>query len=182
VDAVGGAQVQSVLVGWMLSLAHHLIHARRMVLDTRLLRDVNLVDTQDVLAFVSTPTARTAMASGRGCRLLFWPLVTIAAVSVAIPACAPGLEIGHFTVLSTRVYESGHTYTLLGRFEGSSRPLLGEGNVEEAVEDALRKAPGGVYMTNVLVKHGGFPTGYDVEGDVYGIAAGPAGVTRFETN
>jgi len=86
----------------------------------------------------------------------------------------------HFTVLSTRVYDGSRPYALLGRFEGSSRPLLGDGNVEEAVEDAMRKAPGGIYMTNVLVKHGGFPSGYAVQGDVYGIASGPAAATKIE--
>lgn len=85
-------------------------------------------------------------------------------------ACAAANEVGHFTVLSTKMYDRGQSYTLLGRFHGSSHPGLGGGNVEDAVEDALAKAGGGVYLTNVVVKYGGFPSGFDVDGDVYGLA------------
>jgi hypothetical protein len=38
------------------------------------------------------------------------------------------------------------------------------------VERALRQARGGIYLTNVVVNFGGFPSGFDVEGDVYGLA------------
>ena len=38
------------------------------------------------------------------------------------------------------------------------------------MEDALRQARGGIYLTNVVVKFGGFPSGFDVEGDVHGLA------------
>ena len=95
-------------------------------------------------------------------------------LSLAPVACAASNEVGHFTVLSTKLYDRGQTYVLLGRFHGSSHPGLGGGNVEDAVEDALTKAHGGVYLTNVAVKYGGFPSGFDVEGDVYGLGPPPA--------
>jgi hypothetical protein len=101
-----------------------------------------------------------------------WTLPRGGGFALALPlaACAADSEIGHLTVLSTKVYDSGQTYVVLGRFRGSSHPALGGGNVEDAVEDALRQASGGIYLTNVVVKFGGFPSGFDVEGDVHGLA------------
>jgi hypothetical protein len=92
---------------------------------------------------------------------------------LALPAggCTAGNLVGHFTALSTKVYASERPYVLLGHCRGESRSFFGGANLEDAVEDALRQAPGGVYMTNVVVKHGGFPSGYEVEGDVYGVSA-----------
>jgi hypothetical protein len=119
-----------------------------------------------------------ARSSHRG-RFLPW-LVGAVTLCSLMSGCASGLEVGHFTVLSTKVYDGNKTYAFLGRFQGSSHPLLGDGNVEEAVDDALRKAPGGIYMTNVLVKHGGFPSGYDVLGDIYGIVSGPSAANGVE--
>ncbi|HZU83731.1 MAG TPA: hypothetical protein VE987_12475 [Polyangiaceae bacterium] len=72
--------------------------------------------------------------------------------------------------MSTKVYEGARRYALLGRYRGESRPWFGGANLEDAVEDAIGQAPGGVYMTNVIVRDGGFPSGYEVEGDVYGWA------------
>lgn len=91
---------------------------------------------------------------------------------LVLPAggCTAGNLVGHFTALSTKVYESEQQYVLLGHCHGESRSFFGGANLEDAVEDALRQAPGGVYMTNVVVKHGGFPSGYEVEGDVYGVS------------
>jgi hypothetical protein len=91
-------------------------------------------------------------------------------VLLAAAGCGAGNEVGHFTVLSTKLYDRNQTYTLLGRFRGSSHPPFGGANVEDAVEDALTHAHGGIYLTNVVVKYGGFPSGFDVEGDVYGPA------------
>jgi hypothetical protein len=136
--------------------------------------------TKRLFALASLSSALILPARQTRCGLVFRRFMAVAALFVATPGCAPGLEIGHFTVLSTKVYDGGQRYVLLGRFEGSSHPLLGDGNVEEAVEDALRKARGGIYMTNVLVKRGGFPSGYDVQGDVYGLASGPTGMTTVE--
>lgn len=93
---------------------------------------------------------------------------------LASSGCGAGNEVGHFTVLSTKLYDRNQSYMLLGRFRGTSRPTFGGANVEDAVEDALSKARGGIYLTNVVVKYGGFPAGYDVEGDVYGLAPAAA--------
>lgn len=91
-------------------------------------------------------------------------------VAILLTGCGAGIEVGHFTVLSTRVYDGAASYRMLGRFRGSSHSAFGSSNIEQAVEEAIRQAPGGIYMTNVIVTYGGFPSGYDVEGDVYGLA------------
>jgi hypothetical protein len=141
---------------------------------TTILRSRALLLANTLSSALTLPVRQTRFGS------VFRRFMTVGVVFVSTPGCAPGLEIGHFTILSTKVYDGGRRYVLLGRFEGSSRPLFGDGNVEEAVEDALRKAKGGIYMTNVLVKRGGFPSGYDVQGDVYGLVSGPTDMTTVE--
>ncbi len=99
-----------------------------------------------------------------------WVLLSLV---FAISGCEATTQVGHFTVVSTRVYDNSAQFRNLGRFHGSSHATFGTANVEDAIEDAIRQVPGGIYMTNVTLKTGGFPSGYEVEGDVYGLASPP---------
>jgi hypothetical protein len=89
---------------------------------------------------------------------------------VSIP---PKTLIGRLSVAGTRNVESNPKYVLLKSYSGASdKELLSTTakSLEEAIDQTVKKTPGGEYMTNLKVYQVRKKDGiyFAVEGDVYG--------------
>src|SRR5687767_13212295 len=112
-------------------------------------------------------------------RRLFIYTFALAISAVALGGCSQ--RIGDFTIVSTKNYERGVNYKMLGRMEGEDKVLmilgipLGVPNLKTAVDRAI-EAGNGVYLANAVIEHGGWTAiivgrvGYTVTGDVFGAA------------
>lgn len=111
-------------------------------------------------------------------RLLTYSFALVVAASV-LGGCSQ--RIGDFTMVSTKNYERGVNYKMLGRMEGEDKVLvilgipLGAPNLKTAVDRAI-EAGNGVYLANAVIDYGGWNAiivgkwGYTATGDVYGTA------------
>lgn len=105
--------------------------------------------------------------------------MALAIAVVVFAGCSQ--RIGDFTIVSTKNYERGVNYKMLGRMEGDDKVLLiigiplGVPNLKSAVDRAI-EAGNGVYLANAVIDYGGWnailvgKVGYTVTGDVYGTA------------
>lgn len=109
-------------------------------------------------------------------------LVLVCLATVVLTACAT--RIGDFTIVSTKNYEAGQKYHMIGRRTGEDKVFVfiipfGTPNMKNAVDKAIESATGGVYLTNAVVEavSGPFSLAYRVTGDVWsplGVGAAPA--------
>lgn len=79
-------------------------------------------------------------------------------------------KIGTLTMASNRNVDSKTNYVLLERYVNAKVKNKGREVIQGAIDEAVKKTPGGEYMMNVkfYVKNNGKKV--KVEGDVWGIA------------
>ena len=101
---------------------------------------------------------------------------------IALTSCS--IRIADLTMISTRNIDSDKQYKELKKYTiGKDRSLysilfigpLGSPDIEDAIDDAIKKVPGGEYMKNVVIREK-YPffllfsmRTFQVEGDVWGI-------------
>ena len=96
-------------------------------------------------------------------------------MSFALPSCISVKEVGKVNMISTKNVSLKTEYVLVSSYSGGSKSELKKSkakNIEEAIEQTVRKVPGGEFLMNAkinLVYHTiSGKAFFAVEGDVYG--------------
>lgn len=89
--------------------------------------------------------------------------------ALLLASCSPYQRIGNMTMLSTRNVDSSVKYQPLLRGVEAEAKMRNDDALQEAVDLAVAKAPGGEYLMNVAVyvKENGRKV--KVRGDVWGL-------------
>ncbi len=108
-------------------------------------------------------------------------------VTLLETSCTTPIQIGTLNIVSTRNIDINVRYKLISNYSGGSRKELKSSRaitLQDAIDQTVRKIPGGEYMTNAkiyLIIHrlGKDKMYYAVEGDVWG-SAGEATYRGFK--
>ncbi len=88
-------------------------------------------------------------------------------------SCLSVTQVGQFTVVSTRNFESKANYILLKSYAGATKRELRKtkaSSLDQAINNTVKSVPNGEFMKNVKVYlvHRGKKVFFAVEGDVWG--------------
>ena len=102
-------------------------------------------------------------------------LIGIVAITLSFTSCFTVKQIGQLTMISNRNIDHNQNYELLRGYVGSTdaeRKKSRATTLQQAIDEAVQKVPGGEYMMNVRmyeILYGKKRQYYSVDGDVWGI-------------
>ncbi len=116
-------------------------------------------------------------------KALLWLFIALAVF--VLPSCISVKEVGKVSMISTRNVSMKTDYVLVSSYSGGSKSDLKKSkatNIEEAVDQTVRKVPGGEFLMNAkinLVYHRvSGKAFFAIEGDVYGNKSANGGAER----
>ena len=112
-------------------------------------------------------------------------LTAVVLIAFVLPSCISVKEVGKLSIISTKNVSLKTDYALVASYSGGSKSDLKKSkaiNIEEAVDQTIRKVPGGEFIMNAkinLVYHRiSGKAFFAIEGDVYGQKSANGGAER----